>query len=113
MTVGSAQQQAEKVAADLTALAAKLDRLRDRPDWSHDDVIAPALEALTAAATSTAQDRAQRRAAADEERQLDLDAALRARSPYRTVRGDARTGGPRKAAQTARAAVKARAAEKG
>ncbi|NVN52267.1 hypothetical protein [Mycolicibacterium hippocampi] len=92
--VGSPQQAAEKIAADLSVLADKLDTLRERPDWHHDHLIAPALRALTSASRSTAEQRAKRRAARDEHRADDLARAHVARSPMRTSAGDRRTGGP-------------------
>uniref|UniRef100_A1UJR1 Uncharacterized protein n=2 Tax=unclassified Mycobacterium TaxID=2642494 RepID=A1UJR1_MYCSK len=91
---GSPQQAAEKVAADLAALAEKLDVLRERPDWHHDDVLAPALAALTSAAKSTPAQRAKRRAAKDEARADELARAKAARNRFRTPASDRRTGGP-------------------
>jgi hypothetical protein len=89
--VGSPHQAAEKIAHDLGVIADKLDRLRDRSDWTSqgcDAVVAEAVERLSAATKSTARDRAKRAVDADAERQADLTRARAARSPVRTSRTD-------------------------
>lgn len=105
--VGSPQQAAERIAADLSVLADKLDTLRERPDWHHDAVIAPALKAVTAAARSTSSQRAARRAERDEQRADDLARAKVARSSMRTPASDRRTGGPAGVVATAKAKKRA------
>lgn len=99
---GSPQQAAEKLAADLTLIAEKLDVLRERPDWHHDDVLAPALAALTSAAKSTPAQRAKRRVAKKDARADELARAKAARNKFRTPASDRRTGGPNAQAAKAR-----------
>ncbi|BBX69010.1 hypothetical protein [Mycolicibacterium psychrotolerans] len=94
--VGSPQQAAEKITADLSLLADKLTTLRGRPDWTpeHDALVASGVEAVAQAATATESDRARRARAADEQRADDLARAKAARSPHRTPARDRQTGGP-------------------
>ncbi|OBB76807.1 hypothetical protein [Mycobacterium sp. 852014-52144_SCH5372336] len=109
--VGSPVQAAEKLAADLTGIADRLMTLRGRADWSadHDALVGAAIDAVTAAATSTAADRARRVQAAADARDDDRVRAHAARSPYRTPESDRRTGGPAAVAKKARAKARKRA----